>query len=83
MAEFTCIGTGNIIDVNWYINGEPVDEGAGFYQSKIVLNPCQLKSTIIAIALLENNNTNLSCIVLSFSLYLISEPALFRIQGNY
>ena len=85
MAEFTCIGIGNFI--NWNINGKPLDDNrAGFDQMVVTLNKTQglRKSTIIAVALLENNNTNLSCIVVSLSLSLsvISEPALFRIQGN-
>ena len=86
MAEFTCIGIGNFI--NWNINGKPLDDSrAGFDQMIVTLNKTQSlrKSTIIAVVLLENNNTNLSCIVVSLSLKLsiISEPALFRIQGNY
>ena len=84
MAEFTCIGIGNFI--NWDINGKPLDDSrAGFDQMVITLNQTQglRKSTLIAVALLENNNTNLSCIIysLSLSLSIISEPALFRIQG--
>ena len=85
MAEFTCIGIGNFI--NWDINGKPFDDRAGFDQMVITLNKTQglRKSTLIAVALLENNNTNLSCIVaaasVSLSLSITSEPALFRIQG--
>ena len=50
----------------------------------VTLNKTQglRKSTLIAVALLENNNTNLSCIVVAVSgLSIISEPALFRIQS--
>ena len=86
VAEFTCIGIGNFI--NWDINGEPLDDSrTGFDQMVVTLNKTQglRKSTVIAVALLENNNTNLSCIVaavsMSLSLSIISEPALFRIQG--
>ena len=86
VAEFTCIGIGNFI--SWDINGKPLDDSrAGFDQMVITLNQTQglRKSTLIAVALLENNNTNLSCLVVSvsLSLYLISEPALFHIQGNF
>ena len=84
VAEFTCIGIGNFI--SWDINGKPLDDDtAGFDQMIVTLNQTQglRKSTLTVVALLENNNTNLSCIVVSvsLSLYFISEPALFRIQG--
>ena len=92
-AEFNCTyqyyentGPGTYTLLSWYANGNLTDDNEGFRTSEIIPVEENLRmSTLTVIAYLHNNNTNMTCIVATFSQVhthsSTSDPALLLIQG--
>ena len=87
VAVFNCTAVADSVD--WLINGTPLNfvNSLDYHKRTVTLNQAKnlYKSTLTTIASPLNNKTNISCYVVTLSPFtsLISEPALFLIQGSY
>ena len=85
-AVFNCmfVEQPNVI-FSWFSGGEMIFTDNGFEFTNELANDNSNRTSMLTVtASLENNNTNITCVVavVSTSTFSISEPALLLIQGE-
>ena len=83
-ALFNCTGFAEYI--RWKVNENPLDNRPGFKKITVLLNQTQSlrRSTLSAVASLQNNNTKIKCVAINLSplAFANSESAVLHIQGD-